>query len=510
MWQEWMSRSDEILRLTGQHLELVFYSVSIAVLIGLPVGLTISVYKKSSGAVLAIANVFQTLPSLALFGIIIPFLGIGKVPAIVVLLLYALMPIVKSAYTGMQEVDHSLLEAGRALGLKPSGILWKIQIPLAFPTIMSGVRIATVISVGTATIAAYIGAGGLGALIFRGISLSDNALILAGAIPAALLAVFIDLAMSGIEKMLRPARRSQERRKIWKKKWFRILTLSLIVISLFYALVFQGDSSGRIVVGHKHFTEQRILGSLLSQYLQKEGNKEAYPIELGGTQLNFEALANGEIDLYVEYTGTAYQSILSQKKPLNSKDQFAFVKSNLLSKYGIEIAAQLGFNNTYTLSMMPELAERLGVEKISDLKKLNGRLTLGSSSEFLDRPDGLPGIKDVYGITFGEVKLLEIGLRYEALVNGEVDLIDAYSTDGRLQKYNLRVLQDDEGFFPEYKAIVLVRPGFRRDHPDLFEALENLHNSISGTEMQKLNYQVEEQGGAIKEVAGSFLNRYFN
>ncbi|HBH22988.1 MAG TPA: glycine/betaine ABC transporter [Cytophagales bacterium] len=196
MWQEWMSRSDEILRLTGQHLELVFYSVAIAVLIGLPVGLTISVYKKSSGAALAIANVFQTLPSLALFGIIIPFLGIGKVPAIVVLLLYALMPIVKSAYTGMQEVDHSLLEAGRALGLKPSGILWKIQIPLAFPTIMSGVRIATVISVGTATIAAYIGAGGLGALIFRGISLSDNALILAGAIPAALLAVFIDLAMS--------------------------------------------------------------------------------------------------------------------------------------------------------------------------------------------------------------------------------------------------------------------------------------------------------------------------
>jgi glycine betaine/choline ABC-type transport system substrate-binding protein len=316
--------------------------------------------------------------------------------------------------------------------------------------------------------------------------------------------------VSGVEKMLRPARRSQERRKIWKKKWFRVLVLLLIVVSLFYALVFQGDSSGRIVVGHKHFTEQRILGSLLSQYLKKEGNKEAYPIELGGTQLNFEALANGEIDLYVEYTGTAYQSILSQKKPLNSNDQSAYVRSNLLSKYGIEIAAQLGFNNTYTLSMMPELAERLGVDKISDLKKLNGRLTLGSSSEFLDRPDGLPGIKDVYGITFGEVKLLEIGLRYEALVNGEVDLIDAYSTDGRLQKFNLRVLQDDEGFFPEYKAIILVRPGFRRDHRNLFKALKHLQNSVSGTEMQKLNYQVEEQGVAIKEVAGSFLNRDFN
>lgn len=199
-----MGRLDQVFSLTIQHLQLTGLAVLCAILVGLPLGILIARNRRLANPVLGIANIFQTLPSLALFGLIIPVMGIGEVPAIFVLFLYALLPIIKNTYTGIINVDSSLIEAGKGMGMTKGQILRRVQIPLAVSVIMAGIRIATVINIGTATIASLIGAGGLGDLIFRGISSGSNNMILAGAIPAALLAIIVDWILGGVEYLVTP------------------------------------------------------------------------------------------------------------------------------------------------------------------------------------------------------------------------------------------------------------------------------------------------------------------
>lgn len=198
------ARGDQILEALLRHMQITLIAVGLAVLIGVPVGIIITKHKKIAGAVLGIANIFQTLPSLALFGLIIPILGIGLTPSIFVLFLYALLPIIKNTYIGIESVDPAAIEAGRGMGMKKSQILTMVEIPLALPVIMGGIRISTVINIGTATIAALIGAGGLGDFIFRGISMNNNNMILTGAIPTALLAITVDYILGKVELALTP------------------------------------------------------------------------------------------------------------------------------------------------------------------------------------------------------------------------------------------------------------------------------------------------------------------
>jgi osmoprotectant transport system permease protein len=197
-------RGPEIFKLTGEHMKITGVAVLLAILVGVPLGIYITKNKKVSSVILSTANVFQTLPSLALFGLIIPIMGIGFKPAIFVLFLYALLPIIKNTYIGINNIDSSIIEAGRGMGMTKTQILTMVEIPLALPIIMGGIRISTVINIGTATIAALIGAGGLGDFIFKGISMGNNHLILAGAIPTALLAISVDFILGIVEKKLTP------------------------------------------------------------------------------------------------------------------------------------------------------------------------------------------------------------------------------------------------------------------------------------------------------------------
>ncbi|TCQ03722.1 ABC transporter permease [Serpentinicella alkaliphila] len=199
-----MNRKDQVLNLTLEHLQITGTAVILAILVGVPLGILITRYKRLANPILGIANVFQTLPSLALFGLIIPIMGIGRVPAIFVLFLYALLPIIKNTYTGINNVDPAIIEAGKGMGMTNSQILRMVKLPLALSVIMAGIRIATVINIGTTTIAALIGAGGLGDLIFRGISMDNAYLILSGAIPAALLALLVDWVLGIVERLLTP------------------------------------------------------------------------------------------------------------------------------------------------------------------------------------------------------------------------------------------------------------------------------------------------------------------
>lgn len=200
----------EILQLTLEHLYLVGVSTGIAILVGIPLGILITRKPELSRWVLGFANVVQTLPSLALFGFLlpVPLLGVGARTAIVALILYALLPIIRNTYTGIMGVNPAIREAGRGMGMTDQQLLLQVELPLALGVILAGVRLATVISVGVATIAAAIGAGGLGVFIFRGVAMVDNQLILAGAIPAALLALLIDFILGWIERRLTPMGRT--------------------------------------------------------------------------------------------------------------------------------------------------------------------------------------------------------------------------------------------------------------------------------------------------------------
>lgn len=204
LFSYFINRPDVILRLLLQHLQLTGIAVSLAILVGVPLGIAITRIKVLSDPILGIASIFQTIPSIALFGVLIPFMGIGIKPAIVVLFLYALLPIIKNTYTGIKGVSPFMIDAGLGMGMTSVQVLRMVELPQSLPVIMAGVRIATVINIGTTTIAAYIGAGGLGQLIFTGIQLVRNDMIIAGAVPAALLALTADRLLGYVEYRLTP------------------------------------------------------------------------------------------------------------------------------------------------------------------------------------------------------------------------------------------------------------------------------------------------------------------
>src|SRR6201994_4524827 len=226
LWDFMRQQSDKLATQTLEHIGLTFISLFFAVLIGLPLGILIARRIKLSGAVLGVAGVLQTIPSIALLGFMIPLLGIGPKPAIVALLLYALLPIIRNTYTGITGVDAAVKEAAVAMGMSKWQVLFKVELPLAMPVILAGIRTATVINVGVATLASYIAAGGLGEFIFGGISLNNTNMILAGAIPAALLAILFDFLLSRVQKL----RLKKLRIAVW------LMPFIILLLSSFYVL----------------------------------------------------------------------------------------------------------------------------------------------------------------------------------------------------------------------------------------------------------------------------------
>src|SRR5213083_2420459 len=273
----WTNRS-EVFALTLEHMVLVAISMLIAAGIGFPLGVFMTRKPSMSRPILTFANVVQTIPSPAVFGFLIPipFIGgIGARTAIVALVLYSLLPIIRNTFTGISGVDPAIREAGRGMGMTGGQLLWKVEIPLALGVIFAGIRVATVIAVGVATIAAAVGAGGLGMFIFRGVSMVDSRLILAGAIPAAVLALIADFGLGAIER-----------------RFSRLLCLLMIVASL--SSCSQRD---RIVICSKNFSEQVILGELLAQQIERTTQLPVQrKLNLGGTLLCHEALTAGQID----------------------------------------------------------------------------------------------------------------------------------------------------------------------------------------------------------------------
>ncbi len=517
-WIDFLSeRSDALLLRTIEHLQLVGISMGCAVLLGVPLGITASRFSAIRMPLLSAVGILQTIPSIAMLGILLVLLGkIGAIPAVTALTLYALLPIVRNTFTGLQEVPDETKEAARGIGMSKLQQLLYVELPLALPVILAGIRTATVIGIGIATLSAFIGAGGYGQFINRGLALSNTRLILLGAVPAALLAVCVDLYLGAVTWVLKPSAGTSKRNTVR----IILLILPLVCAGLIFAAypdttiqpaVSSGENEPRaravIRIGCKNFTEQFILGEIMAQLIEaKTPHRIDRRFNLGGTLIVHEALAAGEIDLYAEYTGTALKTILDRADAITSPlAALETVRSAYREKYRCEWLEPFGFNNKYTISVHKEQAEKENWRTISDLAGAAPQLTAGFTAEFAERPDGYPGLQDAYGLQFREVKDLEPNLMYDAIDRGQVDVICAFATDSRIKVYELASLEDDRKFFPPYHAAPVIRTDTLTAHPELGRALRLLGNSLDNEAMKQLNFQVDNNKRAPRDVAYDFL-----
>ncbi|MBO0801215.1 MAG: ABC transporter permease/substrate-binding protein, partial [Blastocatellia bacterium] len=399
----WLNHSSEFLSATLRHLALVAASVGVAVAVGVPLGVLAYRRPRLGGPLIGLANVVQTIPSLAMFGFLIPLPligGIGARAALIVLILYALLPVMRTTVSGLTSIEPSVREAGLAMGMTDWQLLTQVELPLARPAILAGVRVATVVGVGTATIAAAIGAGGLGEYIFRGVASVDTTVILAGAVPAAVLALLADFALGALEKSSVPGRRRKNRRKILLHPGLVAAAGIGALLLLLAGLLWSERAQGRLVIGSKSFTEQFILGEILSQLVERGTPlKVQRKLNLGDTLVCETAMRAGDLDLYVEYTGTALTTIFKQRVSHNSDEVNARVAAGYAAT-GRTILPALGFNNTYVILIRGDDAKRLGVKTISEAARYMPGWRAAFGSAFLDREDGYNGLVSAYGLSF--------------------------------------------------------------------------------------------------------------
>ncbi|MBZ9609286.1 ABC transporter permease subunit [Clostridium estertheticum] len=507
-----IDRKSEIIDLFIQHIQLTIFSILVAVLIAVPLGILIVRYRKLTGPIIGFTNVIQSIPSLALLGFLIPILGIGSTPAIIMAVMYSLLPIVKNTFTGLTNINPALIEAADGMGLTNTQVLLKVRFPLAMPVIMSGIRISSVTAVGLMTIAAFIGAGGLGSLVFTGVSTVNNNMILAGAIPACFLALFLDFIIGKVENLVIPEgikdthKTPTRTTRFFKNKktqlWASVLVVIIIVSTVASSFVKNKDT---IVVGSKNFSEQLILGNMVASLIEaKTDIKVTRKLNLGGTNVVFSAMKSKDVDVYVEYTGTGLVNILKKPTMSDPFKVYDVMKNDFSKNYDIDVMKPLGFNNTYVIAVKNDFAKKNNLTTISDLSKISSKYNAGFTMEFSARQDGYLGVEKLYNLNFKSLKGIDGGLRYTALEKGETQVLDAFATDGLLEKFHLKLLKDDKSFFPPYYAVPVIRAETLKKHPELKDVLLLLEGKITDEDMRALNYRVDNEEQPRK-VAEDFL-----
>ncbi len=481
----------------GEHLQISLLALLIAILIGIPLASLLSKSKRWSDIVLQITGIFQTIPSLALLGLFIPFMGIGTVPAVTALVIYAIFPIIQNTITGLNGIEPSLLEAGIAFGMTKWERLKKFEIPIAMPVIMSGVRTSAVMIIGTATLAALIGAGGLGSFILLGIDRNNPNLILIGAISSAILAIVFNSVLQYLEKA--------SLKKIMIA--FAITTLALLG-SFIPTLKNQFSAkSDTVIIAGKLGAEPEILINIYKEMIEDQSDlKVELKPNFGKTSFLYEAVKSGDIDIYPEFTGTITSSLLKDKPELSTDEKRVYqdAKTGIAKQDNLAYLKPFKFQNTYAVAIPENMAKEQNIKSISDLKQAQGNLKAGFTLEFKDREDGYIGLQSKYGLNL-PVSTMEPALRYQAIQAGNIQVTDAYSTDAELKKYKLQVLEDDKHLFPPYQGAPLMKKELLAKHPELKKILNQLAGKISEKEMQDMNYQVSVQGKDANQVARDYL-----
>ena len=495
LFATFQERFGDWLTALGQHLQLSLLTLLLAIFLAVPLAIYLSTRKRASNWVLQLAGIFQTIPSMALLGLFIPIMGIGTLPALTALVIYAIFPILQNTITGLQGIDPSLEEAGIAFGMTKWERLKKFEIPLAMPVIMSGIRTAAVMIIGTATLAALIGAGGLGSFILLGIDRNNASLILIGALSSAFLAIAFNLLLKWMEKA--------KLRTIFAA--FAVMVIGLGVS--YTPSLLPKPKKENLVIAGKLGPEPEILANMY-KILIEENTDMTVTVKpnFGKTTFLYEALKKGDIAIYPEFTGTVTESLLKPAPQVghDPKAVYQAARDGIKKQDNLALLKPMAYQNTYAVAVPKKIAQEYDLKTISDLKKVEGQLKAGFTLEFNDREDGNKGLQKVYGLHL-QVSTMEPALRYQVIQSGDIQITDAYSTDAELARYDLVVLEDDKQLFPPYQGAPLMKVELLKKHPELEAVLNKLAGKITADQMSQLNYQVGVEGKSAAKVARDFL-----
>lgn len=493
-----MSEIAEILFGLGDKLAAHILLAASAIGLGIITALPLAVWAARSPTVariaLGFASLVQTIPALALLALFFPILlslravfgeglpTLGFLPALLALALYALLPILRNAVTAQANLDPQVLEAADGVGMTGWQKLRLVEAPLAAPFIMAGIRTASVWTIGAATLATTIGQPSLGDPIFAGLQTQNWALVLAGCIASAGLALLADALLGVVERGIATRRR-----------WQWGAGLAAVVLGLGAALFAQNSSEDEdaIVIASKQFSEQYILAQLIGAQLEKAGYSVEYRDGLGSAVVH-SAVASSNVDISVDYTGTIWTNEMKRTDSAGREAMYEAIVAWERENTGIRVLGRLGFENAYGFAMREDRAAELGVTSLNDLALVAPQLTVGGDPEFFERPEWI-SVRESYGMRFDETRTFQPTFMYNALLSGEADVISAYTSDGRITADRLLVLEDPNEALPSYDAMLMLSPRIAQDE-GIVRALEPLIGAINVEAMREANYSVDRAG----------------
>lgn len=476
------------------HIVLAASAIGLGILVALPLAVWASRSRTVARLALGFASLVQTIPALALLALFFPILlslravfgedlpTLGFLPALLALALYALLPILRNAVTAQANLDPGVLEAADGVGMTKWQKLRLVEVPLAAPFIMAGIRTASVWTIGAATLATTIGQPSLGDPIFAGLQTQNWALVLAGCIASAGLALVVDALLGIIENGF--ARRN---------RWQYGLGFAAVGLGVMGALAWQnaGDDQDTVVIASKQFSEQYVLAKLIGGQLERAGYSVEYRDGLGSAVVH-SAVSSSNVDISVDYTGTIWTNEMKRDDNPGREKMYEAIVEWERENTGIRVLGKLGFENAYAFAMRAGRAQELGVRTLEDLAPVAPQLSVGGDPEFFERPEWI-AVRDAYGMRFGETRNFSPTFMYNALRSGEADVISAYTSDGRIAADRLVVLEDPREALPSYDAMVMLSPRIAEDE-GISRALKPLIGSITVEAMREANFAVDRVG----------------
>jgi osmoprotectant transport system permease protein len=494
-WSEALAHLPDYL---GNHVRVSVTALALGLLVSLPLAIASRNRRVMRGALLGLASIVQTVPGLALLALFYPLLlalaalslswfgvgfsAFGFLPAVLALALYSMLPVLRNTITGLQGVDAAILEAAQGVGMTPRQSLFMVELPLALPVMMAGIRTAAVWVIGTATLSTPIGQTSLGNYIFAGLQTQNWVFVLFGCMAAAALALAVDQLLALIETGIR--NRSRVRTALGG------IGIAALVAATLVPSVARSPSS--YIIGAKTFAEQYVLSALIAQRLRAAGFSASSREGLGSNVI-FDALASGDIDLYIDYSGTLWANQFHHSD-IRPREKLLRELKATLAQQKITLLGELGFENAYALVMPKKRAEALGIRSIADLAPHAADMSMAADYEFFSRPEWA-GLREAYGLKFKAQRQMQPDFMYAAAASGEVDVIAGYSSDGLIAKYDLVVLDDPKGAIPPYDAMLLLAPKRAGDQA-LQAAMAPLLGRIDIADMREANLRAAGGDGA--------------
>ena len=476
------------------HIVLSASAIGLGIFVALPLAVWASRSAAVSRIALGFASLVQTIPALALLALFFPILlslravfgedlpTLGFLPALLALALYALLPILRNAVTAQANLDPGVLEAADGVGMTSWQKLTLVEAPLSAPFIMAGIRTASVWTIGAATLSTTIGQPSLGDPIFAGLQTQNWALVVAGCIASAGLALVVDALLGLVERGFAN-----------RNRWQYGAGIVAVALGVFAALSFQasGDDDDTIVLASKQFSEQYILAQLIGAQLEQAGYSVEYRDGLGSAVVH-SAVASSNIDISVDYTGTIWTNNLKRTDNPGREAMYETIRDWEMEENGVRVLGRLGFENAYAFAMREDRARELGVASLEDLVAVAPQLTVGGDPEFFERPEWI-AVRDAYGMRFGETRNFSPTFMYNALRSGEADVISAYTSDGRIAADRLIILEDPLEALPSYDAMLMMSPRIAGDEA-IIEVLQPLIGAITVEAMREANFAVDREG----------------